>query len=82
MRRILTPLALAALCGTASAAEPPALSGRYTIDPYHTQPTVEWEHFGIERPRRDSPQSNHDPAGLRGEPEDRPEPIGPWRGAC
>jgi len=42
-------IALAAIAGVATAAEPPALSGRYTIDPCHTPPTVEWDHFGISR---------------------------------
>lgn len=49
MRGLLSAIALVAIAGIASAAEPPAISGRYTIDPYHTQPTVEWDHFGISR---------------------------------
>ncbi|MGZ3277896.1 MAG: YceI family protein [Caulobacteraceae bacterium] len=49
MPGLLSAIALAAIAGVASAAEPPAISGRYTIDPYHTQPTVEWDHFGISR---------------------------------
>ena len=49
MRGLLSAIAVATIAGVATAAEPPALSGRYTIDPYHTQPTVEWDHFGISR---------------------------------
>jgi len=49
MLGVLSLVGLAALAGAAAAAEPPAISGRYTIDPHHTQPTVEWEHFGISR---------------------------------
>jgi polyisoprenoid-binding protein YceI len=49
--RFAASLALAAACGpAATAAEPAAsqaISGVYTIDPYHTQPVFSWRHFDI-----------------------------------
>lgn len=53
MRQILAVVAAFSSVGfvlpSAKAGEPPALSGVYTIDPHHTQPMVEWDHFGISR---------------------------------
>jgi polyisoprenoid-binding protein YceI len=42
-------LALALLCPGVTVAQPApqAISGVYTIDPYHTQPVFSWRHFDI-----------------------------------